>query len=1019
MIRPMKPRLLPFLALLGCLPPIPEGPSPQQQAIEGVPETATFQVAGLQCDAQVVRTAGNVPHIYARDRVDLARAYGFVQARDRYFEMELARRLGRGTVSELLGQDALESDMDSRAIGMTWAAQNFLTHMSAEHEAIFDGFAEGVNAYIEAVRVGSLPPPSELEIAGPFLGSENPVDLMKPWERADVAAVAAVLLYQLGFETADVGKTAARDAVAAGPFDGTDPNDDLRNSGIGPDLFERLEPVWPYVSAPSAATGNSSAARRADAPDPVSTRARAERQLTRRLASRLERLEKRLGREGSDVGWGSNVWAVSGNASATGASLLAGDGHLPLSVPSLFWQVGLDTRVFGGGEIHQLGLGIPGMPLLAVGTNGRVAWSQTQLMGDITDWYAEELLLDTAGSPSASRFQGEWRPLQVFTEAHTVADVPLLGSEGRTFSWKRYTTFDGRWIADIEGTPVDLGTAGSIDFPGGAVLPADVDGDGKVSAISFDYTAFSDGNILNAVDRFGKAASVEEFADATRYLVAYSQNMGVIDHTGKSMYTGYQAVPCRTHLPRDPSGSWLEGADPRYLIDGTQYGGFEIPVLADGQVDESQASDPSRCVVPFDEYPMTIEPAAGYVVNANNDPAGFSLDSDLTNDRWYIGGPWDNGWRAQRIAERIEEQIVAGTADVEGMAAIQADHQSALGLLFGPHLVAAITNARAAHASGTAEGASARIATLYAADSAAFDAVASRMQGWIDRGAFAASGVTTFYEQPTPTDVEDSIATMLFNAWLSRWDDRVLGDEALPDVWQGGGSTGRVRALARLLRNRGDTPPESLASWDPATRESVYFDVRGTEAHETSDEVTLLALGDALAFLRSAPDEDLRGSGFGNSDMTTWKWGLRHWTRFESVLADFVDASSFSFLTDQFAISTEVLPLEGGTDVAGIEWFPRPGDNFSVDAANSGWGDDFTHGYGPVFRMVIALGPDGSVSGQNVIPGGQSALIESEYFADQTALWLANETLPMHFAPGEVVANALGRERLAGSNCNE
>jgi hypothetical protein len=42
-----------------------------------------------------------VPHVYAYDRVDLARAYGFTQARDRYFEMELARRLGRGTVSDL------------------------------------------------------------------------------------------------------------------------------------------------------------------------------------------------------------------------------------------------------------------------------------------------------------------------------------------------------------------------------------------------------------------------------------------------------------------------------------------------------------------------------------------------------------------------------------------------------------------------------------------------------------------------------------------------------------------------------------------------------------------------------------------------------------------------------------------------------------------------------------------------------------------------------------------------------
>ena len=61
--------------------------------------------------------------------------------------------------------------------------------------------------------------------------------------------------------------------------------------------------------------------------------------------------------------------------------------------------------------------------------------------------------------------------------------------------------------------------------------------------------------------------------------------------------------------------------------------------------------------------------------------------------------------------------------------------------------------------------------------------------------------------------------------------------------------------------------------------------------------------------------------------------------------------------------------------------------------------------------MVIALGPDG-VEGENIIPGGQSALNDSDFFADQAALWLANETLPMHFEVEKVVAHASGREVL-------
>jgi acyl-homoserine lactone acylase PvdQ len=81
-----------------------------------------------------------------------------------------------------------------------------------------------------------------------------------------------------------------------------------------------------------------------------------------------------------------------------------------------------------------------------------------------------------------------------------------------------------------------------------------------------------------------------------------------------------------------------------------------------------------------------------------------------------------------------------------------------------------------------------------------------------------------------------------------------------------------------------------------------------------------------------------------------------------------------------------------------------------VDAANPGFnGKRFSHGSGPVMRMVVSLNGD-EVTGRNIIPGGQSAIIESEFFADQTKLWLANETLPMRFSPKDVAAGAIIRE---------
>jgi acyl-homoserine lactone acylase PvdQ len=151
--------------------------------------------------------------------------------------------------------------------------------------------------------------------------------------------------------------------------------------------------------------------------------------------------------------------------------------------------------------------------------------------------------------------------------------------------------------------------------------------------------------------------------------------------------------------------------------------------------------------------------------------------------------------------------------------------------------------------------------------------------------------------------------------------------------------------------------------------------------------------------------------------MDAWLWGLRHQVRFESLLNEFLgDDPRFEVFTSVFAIDTRVLPLAPslpeGDPRADLRWFPRPGDNWGVDAANPGFsGTDFTYGDGPVMRMVFALGPEG-LEGVNVITGGQSGLVDSPFFADQAALWLGNEAIPLRFEVDDVAAGATGREVL-------
>lgn len=988
------------LALAAC-----GGPTATPTPFDAMPAAERRGLPGLRCDALVARTEGNVPHIYARDREDLARVLGFVMARDRFFEMDLARRLGLGTVAEILGADALETDMESRAVGMTHVAEQVLANLTPEQAGIFDAFAQGVNGYILAVQRGELDPPSELAIASGLLGADSPVELMAPFDRRSVAGVAATLVYELGFETGDVGRAASAETLTT-LFEGA-PLQELRQAGVYADVWDRVDPVYPVSSAPGWGTAEGAAGppgpRAARRPHPLG----APPALLARLGARLDRLQRRLGHDW-EHGFGSNAWAVTAAASADGRAHLAGDGHLPLSVPSLFWQVGLDTALLGGGDTRQLGLAIPGLPLLAVGTNGQVAWSQTQFAGDITDWYREEVQLDALGVPTCAVFQGVCEPLQAVTETFVIADVPALGSEGRTETWTRWVTADGRWIAEVEGVRADPDDPPEgrtvLNFGGDFIAAEDTDGDGVIEAVSFDYTGLDDNNLLLALDRMGHSADVWALREATRGLVAYSQNIVAADSAGDVLYTGYQAVPCRDNLPRDASG-WAPGADPSLLLDGTTYGGFVVPVR-DGVVDEA-----AGCLVPFEEWPQAVSPAEGFVLSANNDPGNITTDNDLLNDPWYIGGPWFEGYRADSLQQGLRAAIATGTADTAGMARLQGHTASRLGEQLAPELIAAIALAREADAEE--EGAEGRLAALYAQDPAALDELAARLEAWVAADTPTPTGVETFYHTPAEGELAHATATTLFNAWVGRFQSAVLDDEGFPGVYRPTGGTGRLRTLTRMLDGRGPGNPGQLASWNPDTEESAFFDVLGTEVIETSEELMVSTALDALAWLASP-------EGFGSAQLDDYLWGYKHLVRFDSILEDFLGSdSSYSALTEAFSITPERLPLMEGLSSsdprADLDGFPRPGDNFSVDAANSGLnGTDFTYGSGAVFRMVFSLGPDG-VEGLNVIPGGQSALTDSPYFDDQARLWLANEAHTLRFAPEDVAEGTLALERFSGA----
>ena len=108
----------------------------------------TIQLTGLEAPVEIFRDADGVAHIYASNQHDLFMAQGFAHAQDRFWQMEFSRRIGNGTLSELLGAGTLETDRFIRTVGWHRTAQDELEQMEPEMVEVLEAYSQGVNAYL-------------------------------------------------------------------------------------------------------------------------------------------------------------------------------------------------------------------------------------------------------------------------------------------------------------------------------------------------------------------------------------------------------------------------------------------------------------------------------------------------------------------------------------------------------------------------------------------------------------------------------------------------------------------------------------------------------------------------------------------------------------------------------------------------------------------------------------------------------------------------------------------------------
>jgi penicillin amidase len=315
--------------------------------VEGSAEAASLAAA-----ATIERDARGIPVITANSRSDLAYATGYAHAQDRFFQMDLSRRLAAGELAELFGPVAVRQDTRTRRYAFRAVARRVIEAAPAEERAVIEAYARGVNAGLASLA--ARPWEYLLLRAAP-----------RAWAAEDSVLVVHSMWWQLQASgiTAEVDRRRLERAAAA---------------KSSPEAAQALlafvyagHSVWdtPNYSADSrcvqaACTENA----------PVRTQPYPEllRFGTRSDAPAVESSAP-----------GSNNWAVAGVHTKSGVALIANDMHLDLGVPAVWYPARL--RVSGDAAIDVTGVTLPGTPAVAAGSNGHVAWGFTNSYGDFSD----------------------------------------------------------------------------------------------------------------------------------------------------------------------------------------------------------------------------------------------------------------------------------------------------------------------------------------------------------------------------------------------------------------------------------------------------------------------------------------------------------------------------------------------------------------------------------------------------------------------------------------------------------
>lgn len=915
-------------------------------------------IPGLSAPVTVIQDKYGIPHVFAQNALDLYRVVGWLHARDRLWQMDNLRRTANGTLAELLGPRALSQDVTLRTLGIRRAAEESAKLLTPEIRAELEAYTAGINAYIQKINeTGDLPPEyKEIEIS-----------TVAPWTVLDTLAMGKLLAFDLAFDI-DASNVLTyfkyREVGSKLGFNG--------HALFFEDLFR---------SAPSdPATIMGSAEGRLESTEPqgleLPTLSPTTLALLTDFVERLREIEffEPIFRRAELMETGSNWWLIGPKLSASGYALLANDPHLGLDMPGVWYAIHQKTA----DGLNVVGTTFPGIPYVILGHNEKIAWSATVNPLDETDMYQESVV--ERDGKLYSNYQGKLEPVVAIEESYKVNRVGDGVPDNFEDAPKTTTYIIPRH-----------GPVASLDLKSG-------------QAVTIQFTGFYATQEIKTFRLWNRAQNLQQFQEGVKYFDFGSQNWGYADVEGNIAYFTGAEAPLREDLER---GAVSLGLPPFFVRDGSGTAGHEWVAL---QGEREEGHSIPFAILPISEMPQTINPPSGFIVSANNDPVGVTVDNDPLNQKrrgsnaiYYLDWNYDIGFRAGRITELIKQKIAKGEKfSVEDMMKIQADTVSLIARRLRPSILEALKNARASDAADELRD--------LLKDPRIIEAVEQYLAQWslatptgIPEGFDENDSVSTdgkgfVLNTPSESEIIDSVATTIFNVWLSVFIRRVIDDtlDRLDKTMPKPGGFFAVKAIINLLEKFPKKQGKGESDVD-------FFDVPALflSPEEERDWLILKSLQEALDLLKS----EAFARAYNKSEkLSDYRWGKLHRIIFRNALHPQTD--KFSIPPAIFAQPeyTTGLPVDGtlaAVDVA----------NYNVKGTKA---EDFGFSRGPSQRHIVELNPKG-IRAWNSLPTGQSGVVNTPHFGDLLAYWLVNDYYPVLFTDDEIRANAESEQEFRGN----